>query len=119
MGGDFVGASDLFGCSTLQGSDRLTPNPSLWVCDVITDSASQSIAERAYISNLVSSLPPCTSESKQGWTHVGATADEVCRPECPLVSNSELASRGGTNRDPVCRCKAGFYLSAYPEGSTL
>jgi hypothetical protein len=47
---------------------------------------------------------------KQGWTAEGATADEVCRPACLKDPNTELASRGGTNLEPVCRCKEGFTL---------
>lgn len=48
---------------------------------------------------------------KEGWTDEGASADELCRPACLKLPHTELAHRGGTNSDPVCRCVAGYYFS--------
>jgi hypothetical protein len=65
------------------------------------------------MNTLVASIKkqPELCKCKEGWTKTGASADELCRPACLEVAGAELAHRGGTNSDPVCRCPAGSYLN--------
>jgi hypothetical protein len=65
------------------------------------------------MNTLVASVKnPGVCKCKEGWSPLGATADEVCRPACLNQPHTELAHRGGTYSDPVCRCVAGYYFSS-------